>query len=963
MPGVYNRLKTITGKADSSRRATYASVLTQHLVKECDMRSLQNLKTSRSHSAAAYRLAIMIIVFTFVIPAGLSRYKSKHFEAQNRAADPNEECAITMRVTRNQVDDGGTPHTLAASYYRFSDAFKATVTLNNKGPEPLDVKPTLFSPSGEQLDVPAVEVESNSFRVFDISDWASAGGVNFNEGSIQLSYRGATLLLGGQVRMVDAKSSLIFDEQLVEPAAMFSLSHLEGVWRLAGRDSQVSLVLSNMTASAISAAVVVNDAALGQEGRMTVEVAPHGTRVIDASRALMSKAGRELSLVGGISVDHSGPKGGLLARGFISEEANGYSSAIQFIDPQNAKSSALHGAGLRLGMAGGELLSPVVVARNVGGASTAVTGRVRYTTNDGRAGIARIGKSQLRPGESRSLNLTDVISRGRHGDIITAGIELEYTGEAGSVVASALSMSQSGDQVFHVPMIDPAGQPSSTGGYPWYVEGGSSTIVYIKNVTDHAQHYSMHVTYDGGDYSPTGMSVEAGQTIAVDIRALRDQQSVDGFGRTMPAEANRGQVHWSVEGSEPRALIGRAEQADEGSAISSSYACAYACPDSWVEWYMTPDSGLSAVGGTFQFNVYRWAADCFGSQRLCVVGASWASLAPGVASVNSSGKATGLAGGTATIRASFQVYQYDCLAGCPSLNFTDFRDATYLVLQVSFQRSDGSSLPSPLRVGISATTLGGVAHDRTQHLRAVISPANEADSVAIVPSDFNRLQITRVSTSNGVIAFDVVGKAKSGERGDVEIRASYSGSVISRTAVTVVVPGQIATPHDTTGGGAVIENRALNQDTSPALTNVASDQFSLVTVYIRKLTITVKDQFGDAIGDIYQGAEISEREEGTVLVFKINQSLTASGTYTDPVGFMEPSGTIVPISDPRINAWPSQSKIPLRSGTNSVPQRYSVFVDGFRLNPDPAITNRQVTVSGDGHSTTSPPVSITINWP
>jgi len=54
------------------------------------------------------------------------------------------------------------------------------------------------------------------------------------------------------------------------------------------------------------------------------------------------------------------------------------------------------------------------------------------------------------------------------------------------------------------------------------------------------------------------------------------------------------------------------------------------------------------------------------------------------------------------------------------------------VAMVTFQQSDGTALPSPFRVGISETTLGGVDHDRTQRLQAIVTPAQEANNINIV---------------------------------------------------------------------------------------------------------------------------------------------------------------------------------------------------------------------------------------
>ena len=91
----------------------------------------------------------------------------------------------------------------------------------------------------------------------------------------------------------------------------------------------------------------------------------------------------------------------------------------------------------------------------------------------------------------------------------------------------------------------------------------------------------------------------------------------------------------------------------------------------------------------------------------------------------------------------------------------------------------------------------------------------------------------------------------------------------------------------------------------------------LVTGYHRILTITVWDQFDPPlpIGDVYQGAEVTEELDGQFR--KINQSISASGTYADYVGQMIPKNNqivFVSSSDPSVAAWLAQTPPPLSQG-------------------------------------------------
>lgn len=105
-----------------------------------------------------------------------------------------------------------------------------------------------------------------------------------------------------------------------------------------------------------------------------------------------------------------------------------------------------------------------------------------------------------------------------------------------------------------------------------------------------------------------------------------------------------------------------------------------------------------------------------------------------------------------------------------------------------------------------------------------------------------------------------------------------------------------------------------------------------------------------------------EAESDSALVAYAQVVNPIKGLMLNPVGKFEGSTIVAATNTTAINNWINGStKNPLPSGLQPVTQQISVFVDNFRLQPDPAITNRTLTFSGSG--TTSPPVTFTITWP
>ncbi len=173
-------------------------------------------------------------------------------------------------------------------------------------------------------------------------------------------------------------------------------------------------------------------------------------------------------------------------------------------------------------------------------------------------------------------------------------------------------MSRDGNHVFRVPMLDPETIPSGTGSYPWRVTETSGTFVYLKNATDHELEYHASLNFPGGHYALGRAKIAAHETVAIDVRALRDAQRPDATGNVIPADAQAGQFLWSIHGTETKSIIGRAEQADFINGFSSSYACYNCCGDVFERGWVVASVPNFEVGGTSLFTSYEEYRSCYG---------------------------------------------------------------------------------------------------------------------------------------------------------------------------------------------------------------------------------------------------------------------------------------------------------------------------------------------------------------
>jgi len=597
----------------------------------------------RSKPIKAWVLLITIPVGLFGIAAGTKAL------SLNATQDPPPCCG----------SDDNKPHVLVGSYYSVKHHLSAKLLLNNKGPRPLEARPTLFSMSGERFDAPAVIIDPESFRMMDIRDWVQVAGPQFKEGSVEVFHVGRDLVLGSQIFLVDEEHSLSFDEKLGEVASAKS-ARLEGLWWQPTHHGDVRLALSNTTTSPVTVTVRASGHAPERTGYELIQLAARQTRLLDIQEDVMHRERGAMSRYGGISVEYSGPIGAVLARGMVLNPESGYSLSIQFSDPAAAKSTNVQGVGLRIGKAEGEALKPLVIFRNIGSSETVITEKLPYTRANGKSSLINLPTIYLGPGEIEVVDIGRWLEAHGHGQLkATGGLETSYTGEKGKVIISALSVSHSGNQVFRVPMWDVAAQRSSTGGYPWYIEGDSSTTVYIKSTENYAQHYHLQLDFQGGVYSTGIKAAAAGQTIVFDLRKLRDDQVPDARGNVIPMSATSGQVRWTSVGPERGMLIGRSEQVSRNSGFSSNYACMNCCPNNPGLVRVLENTTVD-VGRTHTFVAQEALRNCYGGYDAYtdVPNAMWQSSNPGVATVNFDGTAQAQGGGEARITATWSTHHF-----------------------------------------------------------------------------------------------------------------------------------------------------------------------------------------------------------------------------------------------------------------------------------------------------------------
>ena len=238
---------------------------------------------------------------------------------------------------------------------------------------------------------------------------------------------------------------------------------------------------------------------------------------------------------------------------------------------------------------------------------------------------------------------------------------------------------------------------------------------------------------------------------------------------------------------------------------------------------------------------------------------------------------------------------------------------------------------------------------------ATVVPAYDAARIGITTTGQSRAAVTASpgDAKAGTILLLLFGQSGSSSKsGDEWLVPDVSGSNKPMAPIVVVVPSKIATPYPTLNTTPVTPvNRALDATTSPGAPGLQPGQVYLATIYAVYLTIHVVDQFGDSLDQLYAGAPITEGG------YAINQNMSSSGTYSDPVGQgpqRDNGPVVVSANSTDATQWVSTNytyRVAIPSQVNP-PQNIPVEVAGVSLNP--SVVNRIVS--------SAPPNKLAIQW-
>jgi hypothetical protein len=351
---------------------------------------------------------------------------------------------------------------------------------------------------------------------------------------------------------------------------------------------------------------------------VALQLQPHEMRLIHLRHEL-GQLGLGPASEGGIQLESSIP-GAVVAGGALVSPAIGFSSELRLGDPRLeaervrrlAEGRTLHALNVPIGAAppemelpAGTVLTPIMVLRNITGASVRVHPLFRYQIGDSQRSFA-LPDMELRPQQTERVELLSYWQSGQIPQPVNRGsLEIRYEGSVGPLVAAVTSVDQTGTYVLDARMDNMMGDGFQ--GIYWSLEGENHALVVIKNITRSPTTVGLSLQYNRGQgsYQMESITLQPSETRVMDLKQLQVEGVPDVHGEVLPVWATYGGLKLVEEPGGRHVLL---ELAIFNPRTATCGGCGQAC---------TYPTSLITIPGAAQVIVGQFTAGVQVQARMC----------------------------------------------------------------------------------------------------------------------------------------------------------------------------------------------------------------------------------------------------------------------------------------------------------------------------------------------------------
>jgi hypothetical protein len=479
-----------------------------------------------------------------------------------------------------------------APFAGIADFANWEIEVANRSNEDVPATVTAYSVNGKPFPSSAVTLGANRIQRIDIKalvsgvQSTSVNGSNeaLTIGGITVTVVAKPMAIAAQVTLSDFHGGFGNIDSIVLPDMMFPSNKADAVyWQ--PEKGRSFLILGNSSTQPITAELTFDG-----NNRQAVALAPNATII----RPLQQENGEDASQQARILSVHaegSGPAGTLRVSGYTVSQGAGFMNVIRAYDPLVSTEPTAYANGLHFSNTDNHL-----VVKNLTATPINVWGTIYPLSSSGSVQSRAISKVLLAGYASAELALP-----APEESLDGASLKLDSSGPTGSFVASYVSHAQVDHLTRSMPFKDIGDRANTTGGYPWRLDGNYESHTYITNIGNVPGAFGAFIDPQSGNrYVIDTHFLEPGETTIIDYRKLRDEQTPDRNGVTLPDDVKFGAVQWFplfFDGTQR--FIGRTEVLDRATGVASSFSCqSCPCSPNVNSAYTSPSSVSVPIGGT-----------------------------------------------------------------------------------------------------------------------------------------------------------------------------------------------------------------------------------------------------------------------------------------------------------------------------------------------------------------------------
>lgn len=784
---------------------------------------------------------LTLVIAVLVLPSILKKYLS----AYAGKATPQKSASPSTRAGQGQKPPpcSSCPPPILRRIYvpaiELQEARTCEIVLNSRSPHEIEVTPTFYTETGEQVVGEPLKLQPAEIRFARVDLLIPRFSRNHQWGGMSLSYVGGNLEVWAQITFHGVSGRGSIDETFNIIGDQPSDTR-EAVWSMP-KGSTAVLALGNSSETPLQVTAQFSDGEAKQ-----VNVGPFATEFIRRHGQGGSADSVKLTVTDG-SAD------AFRVAGFIMGGEKNFDSSIRLADTKKIAQPNLYATNLRL-----RNIEPRMVLKNTGVADISAHPRFFSAAGENEKPV-ELAPITLRPNEIVDVDLTSLKeAAAARADLDFVSLNVVNSGAAGSLIGAWYGTDTNKLLTYDVPLRDSGPIRNSTGSYPWRTDQDYTTVVNITNISDHPASFVGDIRYPGGHFFLPTKELPAGGTASFDLRKIISEQKPDNLGNVIPLSMKGGQFHWSIFHSPPFSkFIGRSEVISVSNHVGSSYSCPGCCPDSGP-WGSMDLTNPVIVGNSFSEGTSGVIYDgCTGiatpigwfSMEFWMDDETIASYDPG-------------SGGSTTVQS--------LLPGGTTLHGSWFWDNW---------ESDGWSMcwetrgesedqqPVQVRPTVSGPTtvwwFNGVdPGNANMPLTIQLTTQSGASSYSwAATANGDKVTLTNQTTNT----VTVTGAGMSGQAGDVGITVTVNGVASNQYAITVRAPNKLVRT-DTTHGSS------LNFGYHTEITYTIRDNLNAL---LPAGDIPMNEHFtGDAVADF----------NGTNWTKTADKSFTASNpTFTDVI--------------------------------------------------------------------------------